>query len=228
MAIIQIRKNESLKKTHPHINEAAAALAFHTQSKYFDELYASNEIIQYKRNRVRAHLKTVLAPESFILELNSGTGEDAIWLATQGHRVHATDIAQGMQEKLKEKLTVMPIRMPSSTETLSFTQLDKLQGKMVFDAIFSNFAGLNCTQELTKVLHSFNMILKPGGIVTLVILPKFCLWELLLLFKGKWKEAFRRWSGRNGADAQIDGHAFKCWYYNPAFITKQLKKNTAA
>ena len=50
-----------------------------------------------------------------------------------------------------------------------------------YDMIFSNFAGLNCTGELDKVLASFSSLLKPKGIVTLVLLPGFCLWEFLLI-----------------------------------------------
>ena len=34
-----------------------------------------------------------------ILELNAGTGTDAVWFAERGYRVHATDIAEGMQDK---------------------------------------------------------------------------------------------------------------------------------
>ena len=94
-----------------------------------------------------------------------------------------------------------------------------------YDLIFSNFAGLNCTNELDKVLQSFDSLLKPGGIVTLVILPKFCLWEFLLLFKGKFKTAFRRFSGSKGAKAHIEGEYFRCWYYNPSFIRKHLKNS---
>jgi len=50
---------------------------------------------------------------------------------------------------------------------------------------------------LSKVLDSFDPLLKPGGMVTLVILPKFCLWETLLLFKGKFRTAFRRFFSAN-------------------------------
>ena len=73
--------------------------------------------------------------------------------------------------------------------------LDNLKNRGPYDHIFSNFAGLNCTDELNKVLDSFNCLLKPGGFVTLVILPKFCLWEFLLLFKGKFK-LLSRFAGR--------------------------------
>ena len=205
-------------------NEQYAEAAFTLQAPVFDELYNNDTIIQYKRQRVRDHVMKYLLPHSSILELNSGTGEDAIFFANEGHHVHATDISQGMQQALKEKVAVHNLHDDISYELCSFTQLDQLKNKGPFDVVFSNFAGLNCTDELEKVLASFNFLLKPGGIVTLVVLPKFCLWETLLLFKGKFKTATRRFFGKNGRKAQIQGENFKCWYYNPSFIISNLKE----
>lgn len=206
-------------------NEELAAAAFSLQSKIFDELYKTNSIIQYKRERVRNHVQQYISVDSEVLELNSGTGEDAIWFAEQGHKVHATDISEGMQAKLKYKVLAAGLQEKISTEIISFTALKDLKQKKVYDLIFSNFAGLNCTGELDKVLHSFSPLLNRGGVVTLVILPKFCLWELLLVFKGKFKTAFRRFFSSKGVTAHIEGTHFKCWYYDPAYIVKHLQYN---
>lgn len=206
-----------------HSNEQEAAQAFSKQSLKFDELYAGNTIVQYKRERVRAHVQQFISPQSHVLELNSGTGEDAIWFARQGHTVHATDIAAGMQQQLQQKVQAAQLQQQVSTELISFTQLQNLQQQKKYDYIFSNFAGLNCTGELQKVLQSFDALLKPGGKVTMVILPRFCLWEFLLLFKGKFKTAFRRLSGSKGVQAHVEGTYFNCWYYNPSFVKRQLK-----
>lgn len=214
-----------MNETIININEQQAAEAFTQQSKIFDHIYSGNAIIQYKRERVRDHLQQYLKPESFILELNSGTGEDATWLAREGHTVHATDISAGMMNELKQKIKALKIEDKVSTELCSFTELKKLVNKGPYDCIFSNFAGLNCTDQLDKVLGSFSPLLRPNGIITLVILPKFCLWEFLLLFKGRFKTAFRRFFSRKGRTAHIEGHFFKCWYYNPSFVIKHLKKD---
>jgi len=209
-----------------HINEEQAAAAFTKQSAKFDALYTADTIIQYKRERVRKHLQQFILPNSAILELNSGTGEDAIWLAQQGHAVHATDIAAGMQEQLIQKIKKLELQDKISYEIISFTQLQNLTSpkqQKKYDHIFSNFAGLNCTGELEKVLRSFNDILKPRGKITLVIMPKFCLWEFLLLFRGKFKTAFRRLFSRNGVRAHVAGEYFTCWYYNASFVIQQLQ-----
>ncbi len=204
-------------------NEQLAAAAFTRQSALFDEQYRNNSIIQYKRERVRNHIQQYLTINSNILELNSGTGEDAIWFAQQRHTVHATDISAGMQDVLKNKTSALNLYENISTELISFTDLENLKQRGPYDLIFSNFAGLNCTDELDKVLQSLTSLLKPKGIVTLVILPKFCLWEFLLLFKGRFKTAFRRLFSSNGVTAHIEGEYFTCWYYNPSYITKHLQ-----
>lgn len=210
----------------PHnVNEQAAERAFTKQAAIFDDIYSSNIIIQYKRQRVRDHLQKFLKPASKILELNAGTGDDAVWFAEHGHTVHATDISKGMQEKLVEKTHQNKLETKVTHELCSFTELSRLKNKGPYDLIFSNFAGLNCTGELDKVLHSFSSLLKPNGIVTLVILPKFCLWETLLFLKGDFKTAFRRFFSSKGVKAHIEGEYFTCWYYNPSYVIRNMKNS---
>jgi ubiquinone/menaquinone biosynthesis C-methylase UbiE len=208
-----------------HIQEQAITAAFNSQSSLFDGMYSSNSIIRYKRERVRSHVQKFLKANSSILELNAGTGEDAVFFAQQGHVIHATDISAGMQEVLIEKAKQNGLAGRITHELCSFTRLEDLQKKAEYDLIFSNFAGLNCTDDLKKVLDSFSAILKPGGIITLVILPKFCLWETLLVFKGKFKTAFRRFFSKRGRVAHMEGNYFRCWYYNPSFILRHLKNS---
>ena len=206
------------------LNEQAAEKAFSKQSAIFDQVYSSNVIVQYKRERVRDHVRQYLKPNSKILELNAGTGEDAIWFAQQGHTVHATDISKGMQEKLVEKASKAGLRSTITNELCSFTELSTLQNKGPYDLIFSNFAGLNCTGELDNVLRSFSPLLNPKGIVTLVILPGFCLWETMLVVRGDFKTAFRRFFSSRGVTANVEGERFTCWYYNPSYVISKMKE----
>lgn len=208
-----------------HINELKASEAFSKQAAVFDELYNTDEIIQYKRTRVRNHVLQYLKARSSILELNCGTGEDALFFARHGHHVHATDIADGMLHQVEAKLHASQNDGQISFELCSFTQLQTLQNRGPFDLIFSNFGGLNCTGELDKVLQSFSSLLKPGGSVTLVIITKFCLWETLLVFKRKFKTAFRRFFSDKGRKAHVEGTYFICWYYNPSYIIRHLKND---
>jgi ubiquinone/menaquinone biosynthesis C-methylase UbiE len=211
-----------MKNEQDTLNEQQAAKGFGKQSLVFDDYDRDNTIIHYKRSRVRDHVLRFLPPKSHILELNSGTGTDAIFFAEQGHTVHATDISEGMQKKLKEKIAYQGLTDKISAELCSFTELISLKKRGPYDLIFSNFAGLNCTRELDKVLRSFGPLLKQGGQVTLTILPPFSIWESGLLFRGRARTAFRRFlSRRKGAPAHVEGFNFRCWYYNASYV-KQI------
>lgn len=213
-------------KSGEAIQQEKATKAFDLQSQDFDSLYRDNSIIRYKRARVRSHLTRYLKNESRILELNCGTGEDAIYLASHGHYIHATDISNGMLSKLRGKAELLQLTDRITSENCSYNELRSLYNRGPYDCIFSNFAGLNCTNQLKDVLASFDQLLKPQGTITLVLLPKFCLWEFMLLFRGKWKTAFRRLiAGKSGAPAHIEGTHFRCWYFNPNYVIKHLKKS---
>lgn len=207
------------------IPDMEATRAFDRQSVIFDELYGKNTIIEYKRKRTRAHLERYLTEGSKILELNAGTGEDAIYFAQKGHQVHATDISEGMLKQLNRKIGDLNLDDWVSSEQISFEELAKMAHKKPFDAIFSNFGGLNCTYQLDKVSASFSDLVKPGGTVTLVIMPPFCLWEFLTILKGNTKLAFRRLFAEKGAKAHIEGVRFLCWYYEPSHIISFLQKD---
>jgi ubiquinone/menaquinone biosynthesis C-methylase UbiE len=207
-----------------HIQELRAAEAFSRQAGVFDLLFGDDPVILYKRRRVREHILSLTQPGANMLELNCGTGEDAIYFAEQGYRVHATDISEGMLDALQRKSSATESGQLISWENCSFTQLDRLRNQGPFDHIYSNFGGLNCTGDLGKVLNSLPRLLKPGGTVTLVIISQFCLWETLLAFRGKIRTAFRRFYSSKGRRARIDERYFTCWYYRPSFVRKLMEK----
>lgn len=213
------------KNIYRDFNEHLVATAFSKQSQKFDDIFSHNTIIQYKRSRVRDHFLQYLQPKSSILEINCGTGDDAIYFAQHNHKVHATDISKGMQQVLQQKIVAYNLQSNISNELCSFTELKSLKNKGPYHAIFSNFAGLNCTANLVDVLHSFNELLIEEGIVTLAIMPKFCLWETLLICKGQIKIATRRFINRYGSKAHVEGEFFNCSYYNASYIIKHLKPN---
>lgn len=211
-----------MKVMDNHSNEQQAATAFSKQSVVFDTIYGEDGIIQYKRQRVRAHFAKHVPYGSSILELNCGTGEDAVFFASEGYRVHATDAATGMLNVLQQKVQHYNLQNRISHELCSYTQLDQLAQKGPYNALFSNFGGLNCTGELDTVLRSFDGLLQPGGTATLVIISPFCLWEFLLVFKGMFRTATRRFFSSGGRKARVENTFFKCWYYAPSYITRHL------
>lgn len=146
-----------------------------------------------------------------MLELNAGTGLDALHFVGQGHTVHATDLADGMIDRLKAKIA--STGNPRFTcQQLSFDNLGQVSQKD-FDYVFSNFGGLNCIKDLSEVTRHLPRLLKEGAYVTVVVMPPICLWEIFSILKGNWKRAFRRLR-KHGAPAHLEGEYFYTYYHS--------------
>ena len=198
------------------------SVAFSKQSVLFDEIEKENEIIHELRGRFYEAIRKHVKPGGRILELNCGTGIDAVALAQQGFFIHATDVSAGMLYQLRKKIKELNLSDQIATQQISFLHLDALN-KGPFDAIVSNFGGLNCTDKLNDVIRSFSSLLNEGGIVVLVVMPRVCLMELLTMLKGNFKLAFRRWK-RNGTPARIEGETFLTYYYSASRIKRVFGK----
>ncbi|MBY0433063.1 MAG: class I SAM-dependent methyltransferase, partial [Cyclobacteriaceae bacterium] len=82
--------------------------AFTTQSHHYDEDDRDNIILQQWRSHVYRHVEQYLRPKARILELNAGTGIDAVYFALKGNAVLATDLSDGMVGKISEKIADRP------------------------------------------------------------------------------------------------------------------------
>lgn len=204
-----------------HSQEQAAEAAFSRQSVIFDQVYETNLLTSWMRDRVREEVMSLIEPGSEMLELNCGTGLDAMYFAGQGISVHATDQSKGMLKEFARKLEGSGLEHNIQLEECSFSGLSKLESGKEYDYIFSNFGGLNCSDRLGEVLQQIDRLLRPGGRFTLVLMPKFCPWEVMMLFRGYFRTAMRRFS-RSGAPAKIEGLPFHCYYYNPSFVIRHL------
>jgi len=191
--------------------------AFTRQSLHYDEDDKKNLILADMRRQVREHVESFLKPDDRILELNAGTGLDAVYFAGKGHRVHATDLSDGMIEVIKRKVNDLQLYSRLTYQQCSYDQLDELNlGR--FDYLFSNFGGLNCIRDLDNVTCNFSSILKKNGYATIVVMPMVSLWELLSVFKGNTR-AFRRFN-KNGTISHLEGEYFITYYHTLSTIVK--------
>lgn len=72
--------------------------------------------------------------------------------------------------------------------------------------------------EMVRVLRSPDPVSgKPGGLVTWVLMPPVCLWEMAEIFRGHLRLAFRRFS-KNGTRAHLEGLYFTVYYFTPQQI----------
>ncbi|MFM9840622.1 MAG: methyltransferase domain-containing protein [Cyclobacteriaceae bacterium] len=192
--------------------DASVNRAFSKQSINYDADDKENRVLQDMRQQVYDHVSVFIKKESKILELNAGTGIDALYFVQKGHTVHATDLSDGMIAQIKNKIASHSLENKFTCQQLSYDQLNQLKGNK-FDYVFSNFGGLNCIDDLSKITTHLPDIMNQGGYVTWVIMPPICLWEFLWIFKGHGKQAFRRFL-KNGVMAHLEGEYFKTYYFS--------------
>lgn len=194
------------------------AEAFSRTAEKYDSFAEDHPHLIRMRNKVYAHVIHHVPRGARILELNAGTGTDAVQLAQRGYFVHATDIAPGMLGRLREKVEKLGLHDRVTVEERSFLSLDNIQS-VPFDAVLSNLGGLNCIPDLTPVIRQIPKILKPGGVVTWVLMPHVCLWEMAEIFRGNFSLAFRRFS-RGSVRAKLEGLNFDVYYFSPRQVTE--------
>jgi SAM-dependent methyltransferase len=189
----------------------------------YDREFTLSETGMLQRKRVLDYIEKAILKNGHcsILELNCGTGEDAIYFYNAGNEVFATDSSAGMIRIAKAKTG------PDESKGIGFMQLsfaelplDWMKGK--FDLVFSNFGGMNCIDqiELKLLIKAVKQTLKPGGRFVGVIMPRYCLWEILYFsLKGRFKKVFRR-KKSGPVEVMLGAVPVKTWYYSP----KQIKR----
>src|SRR5258706_5753323 len=200
------------KQTDAH-RDATISEAFSRTAKKYDAFADDHPHLTRMRNKVYAHVERFIPKDARLLELNCGTGIDAVALAKRGYAVHATDNAPGMLKQLPEKIASNNVGEKVTFQQCSFTELAQVQGAP-FDAIFSDLGGLNCIPDLAPVIQQLPKVLHPGGLVTWVLMPPVCLWEIAEIFRGHPRLAFRRFA-RSGTPAYLEGLNFTVYYFTP-------------
>ncbi|NHN27446.1 class I SAM-dependent methyltransferase [Flavobacterium jejuense] len=196
--------------------------SFDIAAQNYDQSFTNTKIGKSQRNSVYKMLSKHLNTCTDILEINCGTGEDAIWLAQRNFNVLATDISENMIAIGKSK---------NHYQNLTFNQLDltllaNRESLGTFDLVFSNFGGLNCLpkNELQNFFTNIPNHLNEKGKLALVIMPKNTIWEqCYFLLKGKLSKVFRR--RKEVAIANVDGENVATYYYNPKDIVNLAKIN---
>lgn len=192
--------------------------AFTLQSKNYDANEIDHPILTWMRSRVRRHAMKFLKPSDTILDINAGTGLDAVYFSQRGHPVLATDSSAGMIEQIRKKTGQLPLRI----QRCSFTDLHEIEAGS-FDFVLSNFGGLNCTHDLIPVATGLPRLLKKDAFVTLVIMPRYCLWEWLHVLKGNFRLATRRL--RKKILANIEGVPVPTFYHSPRTVVKIFREH---
>jgi SAM-dependent methyltransferase len=191
-----------------------ATSPFDVLAQTYDADFTTSGIGQLQRERVWHYLDPLLKEMGgalSILEINCGTGTDALRLANMGHKIIATDASAAMieQAKLKSGNDVEFI-------TCAFEQLPAALAGKKFDLIFSNFGGLNCvdSEALKKLCDDLSALTTANGKLFFVLLSDRCAWEMIYYgIRAKFGQAFRRF--KKAVDFTAGDKTMPVYYYSP-------------
>lgn len=191
--------------------------AFDAYAAEYDRHFTGSAIGRAQRKQVWRALLPLLRGRTDILEINCGTGEDAIRMAKMGHEVLATDLSGEMIRVAEAKKAEVSALRGLLFQRAGFHELPMAAGNRRFGMAFSNFGGLNCIspEENRQMAPALHRLLMPGGLLFLVFMSRNCWWEqLYFTLKGEPEKAFRRRS-REPLQVSIGAREQKVWYYGP-------------
>ncbi len=203
----------------PHAERVASA--FDEVAEIFDSTFEPSPVIQRLRQKVYNEIQRRVPLGSLILDINCGTGIDALLLTKKGYTVHGIDISQKMIEQARKKIGIERI----TNVEFSVSSFDRLPEKLTqrYDLVLSNFGGLNCTNNLDKVAEEIAAVTKQGGFFIGIVMPPFCIWETASgLLYGRWRYAFRRLR-KNTAATGFYGKGFIVFYHSPQHIVSAFR-----
>jgi ubiquinone/menaquinone biosynthesis C-methylase UbiE len=198
-----------------------AGRAFDAIAKVYDSLFTTSLIGRSQRAAVWRKAETVFRPGDRVLELNCGTGEDALFLARRGVAVYACDASGEMIAQARARKAIEAPSAEVEFNVLCTESLENLSGEC-FDGIFSNFSGLNCVENLARTARELAMLVHPGSQLLFCLSTRFCVWETLhYLLRGEVRKCFRRLSGI--AQSSLGGYPVTIYYPTLGSVLKSFR-----
>jgi SAM-dependent methyltransferase len=226
----------------PHLVSLSQPSPFDSLAADYDRSFTDSAIGTLMRQAIWRRLDICFRPGDRVLELNCGTGADALYLAQRGVRVLATDVAPAMLDVVRAKLARAGLANMVEVELLAIEDLARRHGDTEtrrpdtasqppsltvarsepFDGALSNFGGLNCVADLGSAAAGLAACLRPGAMALLCVMGPLLPWEWAwFLRRGQPAKAFRRlrrsgvgWRGLTIRYPSIGAvrHAFAPWF----------------
>jgi SAM-dependent methyltransferase len=172
----------------------------------YDDTFTNSSIGRAQRQLVWLEADRAFSIGHQILEINCGTGIDALHLASRGIEVTACDSAPAMIEVARHRLNASAFPRAVDLRCLAIEQLAMLEAEGPYDGIFSNFGGLNCLDDLNSVVRDMSRLVWPGGKLVLCLFGRICLWEILFYtIRGDFHRAFRRFRRKGTIAVLVPG-----------------------
>jgi ubiquinone/menaquinone biosynthesis C-methylase UbiE len=179
----------------------------------YDHSFTYSLIGRTQREVVWAAAQRVFQAGTRILELNCGTGVDAVYLAGLGLKVTALDSSSQMIAVAQDRMHKGHWQTQIRLMHWAIEDLNHLSAEAPYEGAFSNFGGLNCVHDLQKFGRDLAYLLKPGSPVLLCLLGRSCAWEILhYSLSLRFSKAFRRWKASGAVLDLGSGKPLRVFY----------------
>jgi ubiquinone/menaquinone biosynthesis C-methylase UbiE len=206
------------------IIQPQAGLAFNIMAAEYDDHFTRSLIGRAQRNAIWAVALETFHRGDHILELNCGTGEDALFLSRNGISVDACDASEQMIRVARNRHCAEAPNASLQFHLLPTERLLDLQPTRLFDGAFSNFSGLNCVADLKRTSEDLSQLVKPGSPLLVCMSTRFCISEILwYLAHADLRKAFRRCSGH--ATARVGEFSIDVYYPTVRRLRKLFSPN---
>ena len=187
---------------------------FNAVADVYDTTFTDSLIGRTQRRATWREMDCVFLPGQRVLEINCGTGIDALHLASRGVEVLACDISRKMIEAARLRLSTSRLRSKVDFRVLAIDEVASLEDEGPFDGVLSNFVGLNCVRHLSPVAYDLAQLLKPRALGLICLCGRFTAWEIGgYLLRGNPRKAFRRLAGHPVTADLGSGGAAEVSYY---------------
>lgn len=188
--------------------------AFDSVATAYDGVLGNNALVQRMRGRVWNTLTDLFPPGARLLDLGCGTGIDAVYLATRGYAIVATDWSPAMVTRTRERVAARGLDAMVKTAVLGIHELDRLTDER-FDGIYSNLGPLNCVPDLDAVARACARVLEPGGRLVASVIGRICPWEVCYYAaRGEWGRARLR-GARRAVPVSLNHQTVWTCYFTP-------------
>jgi len=192
---------------------APNSLPFDSMADSYDDVFTDTIVGRAQRRQVWDETDLHFHPGDRILEVNCGTGVDALHLAQRGVRVFACDSSPRMVGVARQRIQSAGLGDTVDLQVLATEEIAQLESNSLFDGVLSNFAGLNCVEGHSAVAQDLSRLLKPGAKALICLFGPCCLWEIAwYLAQGDSSRALRRFR-RRGTRAHLGDNASLSVHY---------------
>ena len=138
-------------------------------------------------------LERAFEPGHRILELNCGTGIDAVHLGSRGIHVLACDLSPRMVELARRLASDANLSHLVEFRVMENENIGTLTKEGPFDGGFSSFSGLNCVEDFPGVARALALLLPRGARFIAGMTGRLVPWEIAwFLAHGRPGKALRR------------------------------------